>query len=393
MAAHRTAVRLGLLALLAGGLVPLGAAPVAATPGCTDETPPSLLADGCDDDTPPETTLTASATPNAAGLVAVADMTITLRAAVGDGDAGPFGIECRVVGTPQPHGWQSCPETVTLTGLPDARAGSYVVEARAVDLGDAGRTPDVLLGPGVAADTPDVDPTPATLTWGLDTRAPFVYVTGSGYDEATPTQPVVTGSSVPVRLNASEPATLECTDNDRPVPCAAGRWELRDPSAGRHVVAARAVDAAGNASAWSRPVEFFVPTDLTRARASRGWRTVRDAGHVGGDALRTTRRGARIVLPRTDVGELRLITPRGPGLGKVRVRVGRRDWHVVDLSGPRSALEQHVVLDRYSGMRTGRIVVEAVGRRPVVVDAVVARPNRFPPAQRGTHDGPPPREG
>ena len=52
---HRTAVRLALLTLLAGALVPLGAAPAAATPGCLDETPPPgpirglPLADGCDD--------------------------------------------------------------------------------------------------------------------------------------------------------------------------------------------------------------------------------------------------------------------------------------------------------------------------------------------------------
>jgi hypothetical protein len=38
------------------------------------------------------------------------------------------------------------------------------------------------------------------------------------------------------------------------------------------------------------------------------------------------------------------------------------------------------VLDRYSGVRTGRITLESLSDRPVVVDAVVARPNRFPPA-------------
>ena len=37
---HRTAVRLALLTLLTGALVPLAAAPAAATPGCLDETPP-----------------------------------------------------------------------------------------------------------------------------------------------------------------------------------------------------------------------------------------------------------------------------------------------------------------------------------------------------------------
>lgn len=387
-AAVRPAVRLGVVTLVAGALVPLaGVAPAAAEPGCVDETAPSVLQNGCDDSTPPDTTLTASTAPNAAGLVTVSTMTFTVQAQVSDADPGPFGLECALAGGPQAHDWRACTSPVTYADLPDAAAGTYVFQARAVDLGDAGRDPDVnpLLPPAVT-DTPDHDPTPATVRWGQDTRAPFVFVTSTSYDEITPTQPVVTGASVPIRLNSSEPgSTIECTDNGRPVACSAGRWELLDPRAGRHRFAARAVDAAGNASAWSAPVEFFVPRNLTR---QRDWKKVRGAGFLRGDALSTTRRGARLVLPRTKVGELRLVAPRGPGYGKVRMRVGRRAWHVVDLSGPKAARRQVVVIDRYSGMRKGRIVIESLSNKRVVVDAVVARPNRFPAATRT--DGPRP---
>ena len=75
------------------------------------------------------------------------------------------------------------------------------------------------------------------------------------------------------------------------------------------------------------------------------------------------------------------MAPAGPGLGKVRIRVGRRAWHVVDLSGPKELLHQYTVIDRYSGMRSGRIVIEALGKKPVIIDAIVARPNTFPAAQ------------
>ncbi|WP_210439310.1 hypothetical protein [Nocardioides xinjiangensis] len=381
MAGHRIAARLGVLALLAGALVPLGAAPVSAQPGCVDETSPGILQNGCDDSTPPETTLTASATPNAAGLVAVPSMTFALGWQVSDGDAGPFGLECRLTGGPQAHDWRACTSPVTYAGLPDAPAGTYVFAARAVDLGDRARTPDVapLLPPAVE-DTPDEDPTPATLTWGQDTTAPFVYVTSTSYDEATPTQPVVTGASVPIRINTSEPgSTFECTDNGRAVACAGGRWQLEHPRSGRHTFAARTIDRAGNASAWSAPIEFFVPRNVTR---QRGWRKLRDAAWFRGDAVTASRRGARLVMPRADVGELRLIAPSGPRYGKVRLRVGKRDWHVVDLAGTKAALRQHVVIDRYSGMRTGRIVIESLSDKRVVIDAVVARPNRFPAATR-----------
>lgn len=369
---------------LVAALVPLTAAPAGASPGCTDETRPTIeiipgvpipAGDGCDDDTPPDTVLSASTPPDAAGFVRVSTMTFSFGAQVSDGDAGPFGLECRLTGPAQAHDWRACTSPVSYAGLPD---GAYAFSARAVDLGDSARTPDDGVAPTVT-DAPDLDQTPASTSWTQDTKAPFVFVTQSAYDEETPTQPVVTSSTVPIRLNSNEPgSSFECTDNGAPVTCSPGRWELMGAKAGRHVFAARTLDRAGNASAWSDPIEFFVPTDLAR---KRGWKKVKDTGYFGGDAVRATRRGARLVLPRAKVGELRLLAPSGPRMGKVRIRVGRRDWHVVDLSGSRSALRQHVVIDRYSGMRSGRITIETLGHKPVVIDAVVARPNRFPPAQ------------
>jgi hypothetical protein len=386
MGRHRLAMRLGTLALLGGTLVPLTATSADASPGCLDETiptepnpvpllPPIVTGDGCDDDTPPDTTLTAAPAPNANGFVSASTMTFTLGIEVTDGDAGPFGLECKLTGPAQAHDWRSCASPVTYSDLPD---GAYGFAVRAVDLGDRPLNPDDGLPPTVV-DTPDEDQTPATVTWTQDTKVPFVFVTGTSYDEITPTQPVVTGATVPIRLNSSEPgSTFECRDNDAPVACTGGRWELRDPWAGRHRFTARTIDRAGNASAWSEPIEFFVPRNLAR---QRGWKKVRGTGFFRGDALTASRRGARLVLPRTKVGELRLLASSGRGLGKVRVRVGRRDWHVVNLAGKRAASRQYVVIDRYSGMRAGKIVIESLSNKPVVLDAVVARPNRFPPAQ------------
>ena len=384
---HRPAARLGLAALVAGALVPLGATPAGAAPGCRSEARPTIeiipglpipSGDGCDDSTPPDTTMTAGVPPNAAGLVNVSTVTFALGSVVTDGDTDHVDFECKLTGPAQAHDWRACPSSVTYSGLADAAAGSYAFQARAIDTDDAALNPDDGLPPTVA-DTPDYDPTPATLSWGQDTRAPFVFVTQSTYDEDTPTQPVVTSATVPIRLNSSEAgSTVECTDNGAPVTCSAGRWELRDPKAGRHTFSARAIDRAGNASAWSQPIEFFVPTNLTR---KRGWAKELDTSYVRGDALRAKQPGARLVLPRSKVGELRLIAPAGPRLGKVRIRVGRRAWHVVDLSGPKELLHQYTVIDRYSGMRSGRIVIETLGKKPVIIDEIVARPNTFPASQ------------
>lgn len=387
MEKHRAAVRLACVTLVAGWFVPITATSAAATPGCTDETiptapnpvpilPPIVTGDGCDDDTPSDTSVAAAPAPNAAGFVSASTMTFTIGARVTDGDTGPFDFECMLTGPGQAHDWRTCASPVTYSSLPD---GAYGFSARAVDLGDAARNPDSPLWVGSVPDAPDVDQTPATLTWTQDTRAPFVFVTSTSYDEITPTQPVVTSETVPIRLNSSEPgSTFECRDNDVTVSCSGGRWELRDPAAGRHTFTARTIDRAGNASAWSAPIEFFVPRNLAR---QRGWKEVRGTGFFHGEALTASRRGARLVLPRTKVGELRLLASSGRGLGKVRLRVGRRDWHVVNLSGKRAASRQYVVIDRYSGMRAGKIVIESLSNKPVVLDAVVARSNRFPAAQ------------
>jgi hypothetical protein len=47
-------------------------------------------------------------------------------------------------------------------------------------------------------------------------------------------------------------------------------------------------------------------------------------------------------------------------------------------------MKQLVVIVRYSGVLTGRLVIESLSARPVVLDAVVARPNRFPTASRAS---------
>ena len=372
--ARRTAARAGTLALLLAVLVPVGAAPSGAATGGLDENPPPLIpglplpGSPCDDSTPPDTTLAASSAPNSNGLVSVSTMTFAVATQVSDADAGPFGVQCLLTGPSQAHDWRACSSPMTYSGLVD---GAYTFSARAVDTGDDA----IVLTP----DTPDLDPTPATFAWGQDTKAPFVFITQSTYDAETPTQPVVTTPSVPLRLNSSEAgSTFECTDNGAPIACTPGRWDLADPGAGRHVVAARTIDRAGNASAWSKTVEFFVPTNLRR---TKGWKKELNKNYFGGDALSAKKRGVRLVLPRTQVGELRLVAPSGPRLGKVRIRVGRRDWHVVNLAGTKSALVQYTVIDRYSGIRKGKIVIETLSNKPVIIDAVVARPNTFPSAQ------------
>ena len=128
-------------------------------------------------------------------------------------------------------------------------------------------------------------------------------------------------------------------------------------------------------SAWSETSEFSIPSDLRRRR---GWSVVRKSGAFDRTLVKSKRRRARLVLRKQRVGELRLYAPSAPNYGKVRVKVGATRWRVVDLAGPRSAQRELVVLDRYQGSRTGKIVIEVLTRnKPVFLDAIVARTNVF----------------
>ena len=368
-----TALSLGTM-LTAGLLVglPLGS-PAAAADDCLSEPPVGLFGSSCDDTVPPETSLTGVSTaPNAAGWVATSTMAFAFAGAHTDADAGVLAFECKLDGPAMAHDWTPCTSPRTYEGLIDSDA-AYTFSVRAVDTADRAY---VFRGFGTEEQVEDVDASPATLTWGQDTLPPVSFVNPDLYDEETPQQPVVVGRSVGIRLNSNEAGVgFECEVDGEATPCTPGAWRYADAPSGRHFFRARSVDKAGTASAWSEVTEFFVPTDL---RARRGFSLVRKSGAFDETLVRSKKKGARLVLPKQRVGELRLYAPTAPTYGKVRVKVGATNWRVVNLAGPRSAQKEFVVLNRYQGSRTGRVIIEVFTRRkPVFLDAIVARTNVF----------------
>ena len=354
----------------------MGAGPAAAAADCLSEPPVGFSKPACDDTVPPETALTAVSTqPNAAGWVATGVMSFAFAGAHTDADADVLDFQCKLDGPAQAHDWVPCTSPRTYQGLADSDVATYTFSVRAIDSADQAFTYGSLLVPD---DEPgeDYDASPAALTWGQDTAAPVAFVNPDLYDEETPQQPVVVGRSVGIRLNSNEVgATFECEVDGEGTPCTPGAWRYADASSGRHFFRARSVDKAGTPSAWSTTSEFFIPTDL---RARRGWKTVKKSGSFDGTLATSRLKGARLVLPKQRVGELRLYAPTAPTYGKVRVKVGATNWRVVDLAGSRSAQKEIVVLTRYQGARTGKVIIEVLTRnKPVFLDAIVARTNVF----------------
>lgn len=361
---------------LAVALLPAGlAAPSYASPGCLSDVSATLLSSGCDDDTPPATALTGVSTPaNADGWVATSTMSFTFTGQHSDADPDPVGLECRLTGPTQAHDWTPCTSPRTYTGLADSEE-PYAFSVRAVDLADQAR-PYSASPLGLTDDEPgeDVDPTPATVTWRQDTAAPVAFATPDAYDAQTPQRPVVPSRRLPVRLNSSESGVrFECLLDGSGVPCTPGAWVLGDIASGDHSFTARAVDRAGTSSAWTEPFGFSVPTEPAR-RA--GWKKKKSSAAFDGSVLVSRKKGARLVLKTSAVGELRLYAPTAPSYGRIRVRVGSTRWRTVDLGRPKAAQREIQVIDQFSGTRRGKVVIEVLSRnRTVKVDAVLARAN------------------
>ncbi|MSZ76451.1 MAG: hypothetical protein F2667_05020, partial [Actinobacteria bacterium] len=218
---------------LVGALLPLvlASAPAHAADGCLNEgvTGGTLGLGGtrCDDVTPPETTLGAvTPAPNAAGYINVDQVTIAFSGAHRDGDTDPISFECQFYNTPSaPSTWSSCTSPVSYDDLDDTTSVAYTFKVRAIDSADNGTdaTAAPPFGSAPSTDLPDLDGTPATTTFSVDTTTPQTYIFNQPFDEERPDLPMVDTTSPQFRLAATEGAsTFRCAIDGEAYPCAEG---------------------------------------------------------------------------------------------------------------------------------------------------------------------------
>ncbi|WP_368670353.1 Ig-like domain-containing protein [Myxococcus sp. AM011] len=185
------------------------------------------------DTSAPDTLLSGGPTGTTAATSATFSFTAT---------ESPATFECSLDGAT----FISCTSPVTHTGLTD---GSHTFAVRAVDA--AG----------------NVDPTPATRTWTVDTTAP-----DAPHIEA-PANGVVVPTQQPVISGTAQPGTLVTVTVDgivlgtAPVN-AQGDWTFTPPAPldqGPHTATATATDSAGNVSDPSSMTHFTVDTEAPEA--------------------------------------------------------------------------------------------------------------------------------
>lgn len=164
-----------------------------------------------------------------------------------------------------------------------------------------------------------------------------------------------------------------------------GRWRDRDNTRTRPQVVeldrgdalcvrARAVDAAGNASQWTRPGCRVRPLDERDLKRKGTWNRFRDRKFYGRTGMWAAQRGASLVAKRVTARTIVVRGRRGPTSGTMAVFLDGRRLANVSLQAKvpgRAVVYTHTF--RRMARGTLRLVVTSSGK-PVTIDAVAISP-------------------
>lgn len=375
---------------LVGGFLPLVALTSAASAieGCEHEynpVPPLNISSQytCDDVTQPDTTLQLDPAPNAADWRTTDSVTFTFAAvAPNDPDLATMTLRCSLTGPSQAFAEQDCTSPLTITGLEDSKEEPYTFSVHAVDDGglanlsgdnEVTKSPLDFVTPDEVV-TKDYDETPAVVTWKQDTTAPRGLIVGGPYDELSPDFPVLWARSTKYTLGSSEkPVTPTCTLNTRSVPCQLGTTTLSNLSAGTKTFSMRLKDPAGNVDPTLRTKKFTVPYNLLGTLSERKrWKRVSADGYFGGDYLETRRQGAQLTK-QVSFTELRLLVPKGPGLGSFRIKVGDYYFRIINQASSTPKNVVVVLRGPKSAPMSGLLKLYTLSNKPVRFDAIMYR--------------------
>jgi hypothetical protein len=158
------------------------------------------------DATPPDTSILSGPT----GVISATSVTFTFSST----ETGST-FQCRL----NTGSFVSCSSPYTITGLTD---GAQTFEVRAIDAVN------------------NIDPTPATRTWTVDTQPPETIITGGPADGST------TGPSVTFNFTSSETGSIfQCSVDGAPFLTCSSPLNLSLAN-GAHTFAVRAIDGVGN---------------------------------------------------------------------------------------------------------------------------------------------------
>jgi len=327
----------------------------------------------CDDVTQPNTALQTSAPPNAAGWIRTNSVTLTFQATDYGTDTDEMTFRCAFSGPSGSFAEKTCTSPMTLSGLTDS-SEPYTFRVYTVDSVDNVFTSG-LFDITKEVVTKDYDESAATVTWKQDTVAPRGMIVGGPYDEITPDLPVLWSRVTKYTLGSNEkPVTPVCSVNNRPLTCQLGTTHLTGLTAGTKTFAMRLKDPAGNVDPTLRTKKFTVPYNVlgTTTERQKWTRHTGATGYFSGDYLQTRKKGAQL-SKSVSFHELRILVPRGPGLGRFRIKVGDYYFRIINEASTTARHEVVVLRGPQSTLMRGVLKLYTLDAKPVQFDAIMYR--------------------
>ena len=259
-------------------------------------------------------------------------------------DSAPVEVFCRLDDAVE----QPCPSPATYDALPD---GDHVFAWRAVDA--AGNESQ------------------GTVGWQVDTVAPSAALTApsTAFTLATSASVAWTGGDV----GGSGVAQWQVRRRTAPWNGSFGTWSAPATHGGSvHATPSgslvrgttycwqvRAIDRAGNTSAWSAARCLAVPLDDRALTPTAGWTRITGSSYWLGTATRGTSLGATLTASGARLSRVALVATRCPTCGVVAIYVAGARVATVDLSAPTTRNRQLIAVPAFS-YRTGAVTVKVM---------------------------------
>jgi hypothetical protein len=215
----------------------------------------------------------------------------------------------------------------------------------------------------------NVDPTPATRSWTVDTTPPDTTLTGGPANGS-----VLTSTSASFRIGSTEAgARTTCTLDAKARACVPGLLTLGGLTPGTHDLRARSTDAAGNTDASAATRHWTVPVPARSLTRSSGWSLTSMSSAYAGKVLTSTRRNASLSFDVRNARRLHLVAGGGTGHGSVRVYAGSRLVKTVSLRTGRTVSKRVVPVTTFSRAWSGKVrIVVATTGRTVRIEGIAA---------------------
>ena len=302
----------------------------------------------CDDVSAPDTRFTSvSPQPKSVRYCNTGDIDLSFSGSYADGDTDPLRFECQVFTTIEPV-WSACTSPLLLRDLADSTDSAYTVRVRAIDSTDAAI-------PFLPSDQPDLDASPATVRFFVDTTTPDTMTLNTLVDPISPAYPLNPSQRLSVNLYSDEDdALFACFLGRERTPCEAGMGTIAVTTPGDQTLSVFAYDRAGNVDQTPTTTRFSVPTNLT-PKLGKHWRYKREPLAFGGEFLKTNKSRAKLSIRATNAKDIRVLAPTGLDLAKIDYRIGKGGrWQTLPQNGSPSPL-MVFALGRFPGGFTGPV--------------------------------------